>query len=266
MRTSKLLGHLREEFGGFIPAGEEYDLHHKLDQAPPVLIYQMGKVGSLSLMKSLAASWPGLTIHTHAILRDKERDDKVNYVYRKVIRQGAPVFVISPVREPIGRNISAFFQNFERDVGLKYAESQFSIEDLIRIFLHHYDHDVPLRWFDKNFKPLFGMDVFQHDFPSHGVQALEHKNTKLLLMRCELPDGVKESFVKGFLNLPAFRLQSSNAGAEKDYGSMYKRFKEAFTPPDWYLSKMYESRYFNHFYQSQKNAWIERWTEKHVAL
>jgi hypothetical protein len=261
-----LVRQIRRRLDGFLATPhQDRELRRKLASAPPVLVYQMGKVGSSSLKKSLAASWPGLTIQAHTMAEEKRHSSELEFVYQRVVLQNAPVFVISPVREPIGRNISAFFQNFERDAGFKYGESTPATDQLIRLFLHNYDHDAPLRWFDKNLKPVFDIDVFEHDFPSHGVQVLEHKNVRLLLMRCEEPDPVKESAVQNFLNMPRFRLQSRNIGAQKNYGEAYKTFKEAFTAPDWYLNKMYESRFFRHFYGSQRCYWTEKWTRKDVA-
>jgi hypothetical protein len=238
-------------------------IRRRLEAAPPVLIYQMGKVGSSSLKASLTPSWPGLTIHVHSIKKELERRRReVTLVYERVIRNGGPLFVISPVREPIGRNVSLFFQNFERHTGIKYNESAFSIEELIRIFLQKSNHDGPAAWHDSCFKPILGIDVYDYEFPSSGIQVITHRNTRLLLMRCELPDSVKEPAVREFLNLPTLSLLNKNVADEKDYAETYKKFKEAFIAPDWYIHKMYESRFFNHFYgESQKNSLIKRWTQ-----
>jgi hypothetical protein len=261
-QTMGLLKALGRKLGLGPAADKGADLDARLACAPPVLVYQMGKVGSSSLANSLSACWPGLTVHTHSILKDEGDREDVRLVCEEVIRRNAPLFIISPVREPIGRNISAFFQRFERYVGLKFSESKFSVEELIDIFLQRYEHGVPLRWFDKNLRPIFGIDVFEHAFPADGVQILEHENTKLLLMRCEVPDKVKVSTVRRFLGLPGFRLISRNIGAEKDYGATYKAFTQAFSPPESYLRDMYESRFFDHFYGSSKSEWIKKWTRK----
>jgi hypothetical protein len=238
-------------------------IRRRLDTAPPLLIYQMGKVGSSSLEASLAPTWRGLTIKTHSVIKDKGNREDVRLVYERVIRKGGAIFIISLVREPIERNISAFFENFERETGVKYSDSTFSIDELIHIFLQNYNHDIPLRWFDQNLKPLFDIDVYNYEFPSNGVQIIDDNNTKLLLMRCEVPNCVKESAVRDFLNIPSFSLLGSNVGSQKEYAEAYRKFKEAFIPPDWYVRRMYESRFFNHFYsEMQKNRWIERWTER----
>lgn len=235
----------------------------RLDAAPPVLIFQMGKVGSSSLINSLASTWPGLTIHTHTITKDLEKSQRVRIVYDRVIQKGGPLFIISPVREPIGRNISAFFQNFERDTGVKYNDSRFSVEELIGIFLEEYNHDVPLVWFDKQFKPVFDIDVYSFKFPANGVQMIAHNNINLLLMRSELPDSVKESAVRDFLNMPKFALLNANVGSRKEYAKTYEQFRQLFMAPDWYVRKMYDSRFFTQFYGStERNALIRKWQNK----
>jgi hypothetical protein len=254
---------IQNTFAGMIPVGDESSrLERRLRAAPPLLIYQMGKVGSSSLKKSLSPIWPGLTIHAHNIARDKENRPDVGLVYERVIDKGDPVYVISPVREPIGRTVSAFFQNFERHTGVRYCDSTFSTEDLIEIFLRRCGHEGPLTWFERHFTPIFGIDVYQYEFPSDGVEVIKHGNTNVLLMRCELPDAVKEAAVKKFLNLAGFSLQNRNLGRQKEYAETYERFKQAFVPPDWYVSKMYDSRFFKHFYGAEKDTWVTRWTRR----
>lgn len=239
-------------------------LNRRLDAAPPVAIFQMGKVGSTSLKDSLTPIWPGLTIHTHNIMKDVERNrQSVKLVYERVIRKGGPLFIISPVREPIGRNVSAFFENFQRHTGLKYNESTVPIDELIRLFLEKLNHGIPLTWFDRILKPVLGIDVYQYEFPSNGIQVIQHDNTKLLLMRCELPDHVKESAVKDFLALPVFSLSNWNVGSQKPYAETYRNFRRAFVAPDWLLARAYQSRFFNHFYGDKlRENLIRKWTQK----
>jgi hypothetical protein len=261
-----LLHNIRERLKNFplTIAFRAARLRWRVHAAPPVLIFQMGKVGSTSLHGSLRPLWPGLTIHTHNIAKDIERNKKgIRLVYDRVIQKGGPLFVISPVREPIARNISDFFQNFELYTGVNYNESTFSIEELIELFLRKSYHNGPGAWHDTHFKPIFGIDVYDYEFPPNGVQVIHHNNTKLLVMRSELPDCVKESVVRDFLNLPIFSLANRNVASDKEYSEAYRKFKEAFSPPNWYIQKMYESRFFKHFYgEKQKEKLIRKWTQK----
>jgi hypothetical protein len=234
--------------------GEEFRIRRRLDAAPPVLIYQMGKVGSSSLKASIAPVWPGLTIHTHNIFTARQRQAAVRLLDQEVLSKERPTFIITLVREPIGRNISAFFQNLRRYTGVEYGPATFSMEELIGIFLKKHNHSRPLTWFDTRFKPLVNIDVYEHKFPSNGMQVIQHRNLSLLLMRCEVPDALKELAVREFLKLPIFSLSSSNVAAQKPYAETYRKFVEAFVPPTWYIREMYESRYFHHFYNQGEST------------
>ncbi|HWO40247.1 MAG TPA: putative capsular polysaccharide synthesis family protein [Candidatus Eisenbacteria bacterium] len=240
------------------------EIRRRLKAAPPILIFQMGKVGSTSLQGSLKKMWPGLTVHSHTVTRDLARNkEDVQLLYERVIQRGAPLYVISPVREPIGRNIAMFFQNFERHTGVAYKKATFSTAELIRIFLTKFDHDGPANYYDRFFKPVLAVDVYDYDFPFDGVQIIHQNDTHVLLMRTELPDSVKEGAVREFLNLSDFRLSNRNIGAQKHYADTYRKFIEAFIAPDWYIRRMYDSRFFNHFYgENHRQRLIMEWTQR----
>lgn len=259
-----LFRNIRERLSSFelTIARRSAKIRRRLDAAPPVLILQMGKVGSPLLKDSVAPIWPGLTIQTHNLMRDRRQSKSLTLVYDDVIRKRRPVFLIIPLRDPISKNIASFFENFGRHTGVKYEESTFSLEELIRIFLQKVNHHAVLSWFDNHLKPVFGIDVYNYDFPPNGIQVIHHRNTKLLLMRSELPAATKQSAVREFLNMPEFVLSTAHDGVEKEYAATHKQFTEAFIAPDWYLRKMYESRYFNHFYSpTDKEKLIKKWAQ-----
>lgn len=117
---------------------------YKLAQAdrragePPILVYQMGKVGSTSVTETLRMANIGRRIYHFQILRPErvrvyeefhkksspinsnDRYRKLKYVWlcqyiRKQIEQGLSGKkkwkIVTLVRDPIGRSISDFFQN-----------------------------------------------------------------------------------------------------------------------------------------------------------
>jgi hypothetical protein len=263
-----LLEKIQEGFSNFqLTINRRAQLRRQLEAAPPVLIFQMGRVGSVSLRDSLTPIWPSLTVHTHNVRRDIARNKPgLSFIYNKVIRRGRPLFVISPVREPIAHLVYTFFKGFERYTGLEYSNSRFSIEELTRIFLEKTEHDRPLAWYDRYFKRTLGIDVYDHEFSSRGFQIIHHNNTRVLLMRSELPDRVKESAMREFLGLTAFSLSNKNVSWQKPYAETYRKFLDEFIAPDWYIQQMYESRFFKHFYgEAFKNGLIEKWTQRHGA-
>jgi hypothetical protein len=234
--------------------------------APPVLIYQFGKVGSSSILDSLLPQWPGLVIHAHTLQRRDDEPAEITVARDILQRANERIFVITTVREPIARNISAFFQNFERETGISEKQAHtISIQELIAVFLKKYPHNTPLRWFDENFKNFTGIDVFEHDFPKLGIRIIRHQNIDLLLMLSEVPDWLKELAIKQLLSLDQFRLKTTNVGDNKRYAETYRQFLQAFTAPDWYMQQMYGSRFFLHFYAPHEDALKALWTRRLTA-
>lgn len=243
----------------------EARINRLLKAARPLLIYQLGKVGSSSLEHSLDPIWPGLTVHAHTMNPLDGGTIELNGMRDFVVKKRKPLFVISLVREPIGRNISAFFENFDREIAKLRSRPNLSIDQMIDVFLSKYDHEIPLRWFDRNMKPDCGIDVYEHPFPDGGVQIIEQEHVRLLLLRSELDDQTKETSIKDFLGLKEFRLKRINDSAQKAYVETYRLFREKFVPPDAYIEKMYESRYFKHFYAGMKEHFVAAWKRKQPA-
>ena len=224
---------------------------------PPILVYQMGKVGSESITASIKNSVPNVCVHTHTF-GDTPLAREILFTHAL---QNQPLSVISLVREPIGRNISAFLQNFERETGVAYDDSDLSIDALISTFLYKYPHDIPLRWFQRNIGQWLNIDVYSHPFPDDGIQFIEHGNTRLLVMRLTVPDEQKEDAIAELLGLDTFTITRSNVGAEKPYAEAYSAFRDAFSAPEWMIRRLYDSTYFNHFYGDEEKArLIQKWT------
>jgi hypothetical protein len=173
-----------------------------------------------------------------------------------------PLYIISLTREPIGRNVSAFFQNFQNHTGVPYHKSNFSLEELKAIFLSRFADGRPIRWFDKNIKENFGIDVYASSFPKCGYATYYHKKNRLLVMRSEINDNEKAKVISGFLGLSDFQLFSRNIGADKEYASTYMDFTRNVKFPSGYIDKMCKSKYFNYFYEQDVVIEVrKRWSE-----
>lgn len=234
----------------------------RLRRATPVLVYQMGKVGSTSIYRSLHEQYRGAVLHAHNF-RSNHEDPLNRRLYRRTLCKNFPLKVISLTREPIGRNVSAFFQNFERDTGVSYSKASFSIQELENLFLSNYPHNTVLEWFDLNILANFGIDVYASPFPENGIATYAKDNVSLLVMRVEISDSDKIDAVRHFLGMDRFQLVNKNIGSQKEYAKTYKDFKKAVVLPSEYLEKMCRSKYFNHFYsaetiQKAKEAWSRK--------
>jgi len=223
-------------------------LLYRLKKAPPAFIYQMGKVASSSIHHSLKKQYPGPVAHAHHI----GSDNWASELFYKWYTQGHTIKIISPVRDPIGYNISSFFQNFEKITGTPFSESTHETEELIRIFLEKSDHDAPLQWFDNNLKKHFDIDVYESEFPDDGYKTYKHKNVSLLVFQISISDTEKERIIQEFLGLPKFTLHNRNISSKKSYHRDYHDFKQRLKLPEEYLLKMKNSRFFSHFYSPHK--------------
>ncbi|MEQ9304407.1 MAG: sulfotransferase family 2 domain-containing protein, partial [Marinoscillum sp.] len=135
---------------------------------PPVYILQMGKVASTSIRNSLEEQYQGLVTHSHHFMKNKEyKHAKHRNKWRKNERVYDYYFsdefnglkIISLVREPIGRNVSAFFQTFSRNMGVNVHQKKFTMDELRSGYLENMKHEVPLIFFD-HINEYFNIDVY----------------------------------------------------------------------------------------------------------
>jgi hypothetical protein len=174
--------------------------------------------------------------------------------------------IITLVREPLSRNISAFFQNFQIYIGSDKNVTDYQLNKLIDIFIKEYSHDVPLQWFNFEFEKATGINVYNYPFPKHkGYMKIEENNIELLLMKLEIPDTLKESVIADFMHLDKFRLISKNIGKDKTYSKTYQQFKKTVRLPSTYIHKMLSSQYARHFYSEKDISalWV-KWHNSQV--
>ena len=236
----------------------------------------MGKVGSSSVVESLQRVDMRLVFHVHRMnphniqqvreecLRNNQapmNEDLGETLYRKVIERGKKAKFITLVREPIGRNISAFFENFSRFTDVDYEKSNYGTEELIELFMNRYNHEVPLTWFDVEMKETLGIDVYKHDFPKEkGYLRVKGANSELLILKLETDDSIKEKAITEFLDTGDFMLNRSNMGSEKAYSETYQDFTRTLRLPRAYVELMCNAAYTRHFYSEKEiDAMQSRW-------
>ena len=234
----------------------------------PVLIWNMGKVASTSIARSL---WRHIgrynVLTTHFMNRDGYARSQLLYeVLIKNSNKSLPIITLT--REPISKNISSFFQNFEINVGVAPQSYKGSAQELCDHFLHEFDkHEVTTNWFDDNIKRFIGLDVYQHPFdPEKGYSIIEHGRFSLLVLRSEESDSTKSDAVKTLLKLDTFSLENENIGANKPYSTLYSEFKKQLQLPQTYLDTMLDSKYTRHFYSPEEIGKIkDRWSPQNQS-
>lgn len=255
---------IRKQIRAILRAGQIMFVHsprfeRQLRKATPIFVYQMGKVGSSSVCWSLRRTYPGVVHHDHTC-----SPNHVNWqtrrLYQWAILERQPLYIISLTREPIGRNVSTFFQNFEREVGIPYDQSNFSVEELGDHFLANFNHEWPVHWFDRFMNSIFGIDVYGEPFPHCGYASFSRRNIQLLVIKSEIADDVKVKALKEFLKLKDLPFTNEHRSQDKDYGETYQSFKKHVKFPIALLTQLCESKYFTHFYNPEdRDAIIARW-------
>ncbi|MFZ7127495.1 MAG: putative capsular polysaccharide synthesis family protein [Desulfobacterales bacterium] len=207
----------------------------------------------------------GPVVHAHNAGMLKP-NDKTILKWRKRLR--LPVYVICPIREPISRNISAFFQNFNLDTGLNFSDKNEWLEDeMLDLFLKHYTHNICLEWFDTNLRTTFGVDVFSQPFPIENKWKIyKHKSIRILVYRSDLDRSSQLDLISQFIGnkIPAW--SQDNISAEKEYGEVYKKFCSSVKLPDIYISIMCDSKFCRKFWsENEIEAIKNRFKEKQTV-
>jgi hypothetical protein len=252
----------------------------------PILVYQMAKVGSRSVLSSLELAYlkhwlPHVGIyHVHTLenldLSEKiarERNAppiEVIQEYKRIRREfdASPDQhwnIISLVRDPVGRNKAYFFQNIDHhipDWRKRWSDKTLAVEEIVQIFLDTPEVHTAHSWFDAEFKPVLEVDVYATPFsPKNGYQVYSNPpKVDLLIIRLEDLNRVGERAIQDFLGIKDFSLHQTNIGDEKEYASIYNAFKSAPLPVP-YVNEMYQTRFARHFYSDEElDGFMRKWT------
>ena len=217
---------------------------------PPVLIYQMGKVGSSSLFDTLSAAHRGYILHAHArsMLSPKL---KMLLAMRRLLR--LKIYVICPIREAISRNVSAYFQNLEDFFDQKALDEGVAREEMLKSFLERFNHRSSLDWFEDEFEPLFGVDVYSRPFAKQeGWATFSRGSYAVLIYRSDLAHDDQLALISDFLGKHGLAWKMANKSTEKSYGAAYRDFTQHVKLPSEYLDTLTESHYMQHFWASER--------------
>ena len=251
--------------------------------AEPIIVYQMGKVGSSSMYWSFDALRLNAPVyHLHYLngmdemeawirktLRVNRRELKMVELARKLRREiergTAPRYhLVSLVRAPVPRNLSTYFHNVDSyfpNFVERIQARTLRVSELGDYFVNVFRETTPERWFDEQVREVFGIDVYATPFSrERGYQIYENDKARLLVLRLEDLNRVVAAAMREFLNIPDFVLVPANAGENKTYGGLYKEFLAQLRLPREYIKATDATRYARHFYnESELAASVARW-------
>jgi len=175
--------------------------------------------------------------------------------FLKSLESAQSVRLITPVRDPLSRNVSAFFENLDR---FDVEETSKDVNLAIRTFIERYPHTLPIRWFEQQMAQPLGVDALKAE---PGKPYLYPDTPfELLILRAEDPDEDKEEALREFLEYPTLRLSLANVSENKPYAELYSAFKREFRPPPEMVDMLFDAPYVQRFYSpEERHRMKDRW-------
>jgi hypothetical protein len=232
----------------------------------PVLIYTTGRVGSMALHYSLEARDVfAFQVHTLNPTKLNQQPGTAVWAHRHIVAPSRPAKIISLYRDPLSVMVSDFFPKLRWITGQDDAWHRYSVQELCDIFCTRYfeqeRHLKKLRWYEQEMQASLGINVYEHPSPRDGgYSCLQHGQYDVLLIRTDMDDHVKSRIVGDFVGLESLTIIRRNEGETKDYGQVYKTFKQQLVVPAPHLKAVYESRFARHFFApSDLQTMCSRW-------
>ena len=247
------------------------------DARPTVIVYQMGKVASSSIYHSLQ-KYPDAChgFHTHILNPDRirardhgnkhpllnpdKRNRRSHDLSRYIIEPRHPAKIITLVRDPFARNISAFFENSasiaaaptDQDAAMEYLQKAF----LAETNLSHADY-----WFKEEFNRALGLDIFAHEYdPARGWCRFSSAPYDVLVLDTSLPDEEKSRCISEFVGIPEFQLDRHNTNPPGGRLELYQAFKAYIRLPKSVVDEVLNTCYSEHFFEEKtRQAFREQW-------
>ncbi len=218
----------------------------------PVLVYQMGKVGSQSIKFSLEEK-KIKTEHIHWIgsIEPKAEFPTPNEKILKSIKnKDSNYMVVVLVRNVMARNLSAFFQRIRRWTSKR--PEYMSAKEIQKDFINRYDVKYVDKWFEEELFGVLGLDVYEDTFPhEEGYKIYTAGGNKILLLRLEDAEKKIEKAMRDFLGIEGIKMnrlgvyEKRNVG--KDFIKKYKHIKNMKFPLS-FIEKNYNTKVSKYFY------------------
>ena len=258
---------------------KQYALAQMRRREPPIVVFSMGKTGSTAIARAVQDTIGRRVFQVFRLEPERLAEAEVRYraaaappfagalhlwesefLLRGPPSAATPWTVITTVREPVAQAISAFFHGG----GLRgLLSGNETTEHLARTLVDDGWLRAPLRWFDREFAPAFGIDALEVPFdPEVGYVVIERPNARVLLLRQENLAAAPEALAE-FLGIQGpLPVAARNEATDKEYAGQYRDFLASVRLPGSVLDQAYGSHYARHFYaDSELQRFRRRWSE-----
>ena len=243
----------------------------RIASGAPILIYQMGKVGSSSIKLSLDRLNRFESYHVHRlnpdnIARVKREQERHGWpprgdlggleLYERMIRPRRRLRIITLVREPIGRSFSYYFESLDKIYRTPDTHARIPTEQLVRDFPVEFPYsDDPHTWFDYEFKEVLGIDLYGYELNMYrGFAEVKTDLYDVLVLRTDAADQTKEEALAKFLGVARVPLERANITIHKAQAQAYSDFRNSIRMVPSYLDRMLGSKYSRHFFDKETLA------------
>lgn len=247
-------------------------------EGTPTVVLTVGKVGSKTVYRPLADRLKTPVYDIHMVRNPIPADDPtlcdenggltiqgehMQAVYQTIVEPGHPARYISPVREPMARNISAMFQAYEKhtiDLPQRFNAEQIA-DHLIEEFMGVESHHQTLNWFTTELTEVTGIDPTQEPFDhQRGYRWYTSDHAAVLIYRCEDPGRIQTKAIEQFLGLTQLRFQRLHKTKDKPFAAVYAQFVKRFRPTQTMLDALYQHPVTQTFYTAEEiDGFYRRW-------
>ncbi len=243
----------------------------------PIWVYNPGKVGSTSIQETLDFyGIPQLHFHTlqpyYSCVEESSWNEYKTSI-KNIIAQKEKIKIISLVRNPLERDISAIFQTIYdpsrylyRDMDNDYANGIYNI--LVRDFACGEDKESILtndvwrmnwearrgkksfvfNWFDDEIQDVLGIDVFAYEFNKiEGYSIIKKDNIECLVLKVENYKNAMPA-IADFIGIADIQFVKANSAESKEYKYVYEQVKKEITINQQLLDFYYDNDQIKHFY------------------
>lgn len=244
----------------------------------PVVIYQMGKVGSSTIYSTIKQLSRNPVFQVH-FLRKAEveriqkkyetaglKEEYMHVTHSKIIsnfvnkKYGLRWHIITVVRDPLVVKLSYLFHNprlhkkflFDEN-GVIDPNKALSIASQMINDLNP-ETDYVYNWIDNEFKNYLAIDVFDYPFDKKkGYEIINHDGNTILIIQTEainnnLIQAIKEMNLTTVKNI---EIKISNENFNKEFSEIYSFVKNNLRLSPQKAREIYENKYVRHFYTDE---------------
>jgi len=253
----------------------------------PIIIYQMGKVGSTTIYQTIKYNLKNPVFHVHflsatkiSLIRKRYQSAGVDsnplHIRESIFLEGfywkdsfLKWNIITLVRDPITAKLSHMFHNprvhhtylFDENGNLdKERALQITYDRLMNF---NVKTDYVCNWINDELNNFLKIDLYSCPFDKIlGYGVLKSKKNNVLVMQMEsINNCFNNSLIEMGLTKNNLNIRRVNENIEKEFSLLYKFVKDNLKLPSSKVREIYSSKYAQHFYSSEYiERQIERWS------